>query len=179
MPAGASTDSAARIMAEQIGKAQNVTIVVENRPGASGMIGTELASRAAPDGNTLLMTANTYLIDAQTRKASYHPVTAFDPICLLVDTPAVLTVNSESPYKSLSDLLDAARAKPGSISLGSVGPGSTFQFGFLNFARAAKADMTFVPFAGSGPAVTAVLGNHITSAFTGIAAAGPAARFPG
>jgi tripartite-type tricarboxylate transporter receptor subunit TctC len=176
MPAGASTDSVARLMAEHIGKAQGVTVVVENRPGASGMLGTELASRAAPDGNTLLMTANTYLIDAQTRKANYHPVTAFDPICLLVDTPAVFTVNSDSPYKTLSELLDAARAKPGTVSMGSVGPGSTFQFGFLNFTRAANVDMTFVPFAGSGPAVTALLGNHITSAFSGIAAAGPQVR---
>ena len=81
VPPGASTDAVARLMAEQIGRAQGVTIVVENRPGASGMIGTEAVSRAAPDGNTLLMTANTYLIDAQTRKANYHPVTAFDPIC--------------------------------------------------------------------------------------------------
>jgi tripartite-type tricarboxylate transporter receptor subunit TctC len=176
MPAGASTDSVARVMAEHIGKTQGVTVVVENRPGASGMIGTEFVSHAAPDGNTLLMTANTYLIDAQTRKANYHPVTAFDPICLLVDTPAVFTVNSSSPYKTLSELLDAARANPGAMSMGSVGPGSTFQFGFLNFTRMAKVDMTFVPFAGSGPAVTALLGNHITSAFSGIAAAGPQVR---
>src|SRR5882757_2154247 len=81
VPPGASTDAVARLMAEQIGRAQGVTIVVENRPGASGMIGTEAVSRAAPDGNTLLMTANTYLIDAQTRKANYHPVESFEPIC--------------------------------------------------------------------------------------------------
>ena len=101
VPPGASTDAVARLMAEQIGRAQGVTIVVENRPGASGMIGTEAVSRAAPDGNTLLMTANTYLIDAQTRKANYHPVTAFDPICYLVQSPAVFVVNSASPYKTL------------------------------------------------------------------------------
>ena len=110
VPPGASTDAVARLMAEQIGRAQGVTIVVENRPGASGMIGTEAVSRAAPDGNTLLMTANTYLIDAQTRKANYHPVTAFDPICYLVQSPAVFAVNSASPYKTLKDLLDAGRA---------------------------------------------------------------------
>ena len=123
VPPGASTDAVARLMAEQIGRAQGVTIVVENRPGASGMIGTEQVSRAAPDGNTLLMTANTYLIDAQTRKANYHPVTAFDPICYLVQSPAVFVVNSASPYRSLKDLLDAARAKPGELSMAAVGPG--------------------------------------------------------
>ncbi len=171
MPPGASTDIAARLMAEYIGKTHGVTMVVENRAGASGMIGNEYVSRAAPDGNTLLVTPNTFLIDAQTRKASYHPVTAFDPVCLLVDTPAVFMVNSGSPYQELSDLVDAARAKPGALSMGSVGPGSTFQFGYISFTRQANIDMTFVPYAGSGPAITAVLGDHITSAFTGIGAA--------
>ena len=169
MPPGASTDAVARLMAEQIGRAQGVTIVVENRPGASGMIGTEQVSRAAPDGNTLLMTANTYLIDAQTRKANYHPVTAFDPICYLVQSPAVFVVNSASPYRTLKDLLDAARAKPGELSMAAVGPGTTFQMGFNTFTRAAGVNMTFVPYQGSAPAATAVMGQHVTSAFAGYA----------
>src|SRR5471032_2240056 len=120
VPPGASTDAVARLMAEQIGRAQGVTIVVENRPGASGMIGTEAVSRAAPDGNTLLMTANTYLLDAQTRKANYHPVTDFTPICFLVHSPAVLVVSSALPYRTLTDLFNAARAKPGELSMASV-----------------------------------------------------------
>jgi tripartite-type tricarboxylate transporter receptor subunit TctC len=169
VPPGASTDVVGRLMAEHISKAQGVTMVVENRPGASGMIGTEFVSRAAPDGNTLLMTANTYLIDAQTRKAGYHPVTAFDPICMLAESPAVFVVNGATPYKSLKDLFEAARAKPGALSMAAVGPGSTFQIGFINLIRAAKVDMTFIPYQGSAPAATAVLGQHVTSAFAGYA----------
>jgi tripartite-type tricarboxylate transporter receptor subunit TctC len=169
VPPGASTDAVARLMAEQIGRAQGVTIVVENRPGAAGMIGTEAVSRAAPDGNTLLMTANTYLIDAQTRKANYHPVTAFDPICFLVHSPAVFVVNSASPYRTMKDLLDAARARPGEMSMASVGPGSTFQMGFTTFTRASNVNMTYVPYPGSAPAATAVMGQHVTSAFAGYA----------
>jgi tripartite-type tricarboxylate transporter receptor subunit TctC len=169
VPPGASTDAVARLMAEQIGRAQGVTIVVENRPGASGMIGTEQVSRAAPDGNTLLMTANTYLIDAQTRKANYHPVTAFDPICYLVQSPAVFVVNSASPYKTFKELLDAARAKPGELSMAAVGPGTTFQMGFNTITKAAGVTMTFVPYQGSAPAATAVMGQHVTSAFAGYA----------
>jgi tripartite-type tricarboxylate transporter receptor subunit TctC len=169
VPAGASTDFVARLMADQVSQTHGVTVVVENRPGASGMIGTEAASRAAPDGNTLLMTANTYLVDAQTRKASYHPVTGFEPICFLVASPAVLVVNSASPYRTLADLLDAARAKPGELSMASVGPGTTFQMGFATITAAAKATMTFVPYAGSAPAANAVLGQHVTSAFAGYA----------
>jgi tripartite-type tricarboxylate transporter receptor subunit TctC len=169
VPAGASTDFVARLMADEVSRVHGVTVVVENRPGASGMIGTEAASRAAPDGNTLLMTANTYLMDAQTRKASYHPVTAFEPICFLVASPAVLVVNSASPYRTLTDLLDAARGKPGELSMASVGPGTTFQMGFATITATAKVTMTFVPYAGSAPAANAVLGQHVTSAFAGYA----------
>jgi tripartite-type tricarboxylate transporter receptor subunit TctC len=169
VPPGASTDFVARLMAEQIGRAQGVTMVVENRPGASGMIGTEAVSRAAPDGTTLLMTANTYLIDAQVRKASYHPVTGFEPICFLVESPAVLVVNGASPYHTLADLLNAARAKPGDLTMASVGPGTSFQIGFATFTRMAHVSMTYVPYAGSAPAVNAVLGEHVTSVFAGYA----------
>ena len=80
------------------------------------MIGTEAVSRAAPDGTTLLMTANTYLIDAQMRKASYHPVTSFETICFLAESPAVLVVNGASPYRTLADLLSGARAAPTTIA---------------------------------------------------------------
>jgi tripartite-type tricarboxylate transporter receptor subunit TctC len=169
VPAGASTDFVARLMGDEVSRMHGVTVLVENRPGASGMIGTEAVSRAAPDGSTLLVTANTYLIDAQTRKASYHPVTAFEPICFLVQSPAVLVVNSASPYRSLADLINGARAKPGELSMASVGPGTTFQMGFATFTTASKVTMTFVPYAGSAPAVNAVLGQHVTSAFAGYA----------
>jgi tripartite-type tricarboxylate transporter receptor subunit TctC len=169
VPPGASTDFVARLMADYISRTNGVTMVVENRPGASGMIGTESVARAAPDGNTLLMTANTYLLDAQTRKANYHPVTSFEPICFLVHSPSVFVVNSASPYRKLEDLFNAARAKPGELSMAAVGPGSTFQMGFGTFTREANVNMIFVPFPGSAPAVNAALGQHVTSAFSGYA----------
>ena len=96
-------------------------------------------------------------------------MTAFEPVCLLVESPAVLAVNSLSPYRSLKDLIDAARAKPGELSMAAVGPGSTFQIGFINLTRAADVKMTFVPYQGSAPAVTALIGQHVTSAFAGYA----------
>jgi len=169
VPAGASTDFVARLMADQVSQTHGVTVVIENRAGAGGMIGTEAASRAASDGNTLLITGNTYLLDAQTRKANYHPVTGFEPICYLAMSPAVLVVNSASPYRTLAELLDAARAKPGELSMASIGPGSTFQMAFAMFTAAAGVKMTFVPYAGSAPAINAVLGQHVTSGFAGYA----------
>ena len=169
VPAGASTDFVARLMADQVSQTHGVTVVIENRAGAGGMIGTEAASRAASDGNTLLITGNTYLLDAQTRKANYHPVTGFEPICYLAMSPAVLVVNSASPYRTLAELLDAARAKPGELSMASIGPGSTFQMAFAMFTAAAGVKMTFVPYAGSAPAINAVLGQHVTPGFAGYA----------
>ena len=101
------------------------------------MIGVDAVSRAGPDGNTLLVTANTYLLDDLLRKPNYSPIESFDPVCYLVGTPAVLVVNSESPYHTLADLVAAARAKPGDLSLAAVGPGSTFQLGMIEFTRRA------------------------------------------
>jgi tripartite-type tricarboxylate transporter receptor subunit TctC len=166
---GASTDFVARLSADHISRTQGVTAVVENRPGANGMIGVDGVSRASPDGNTLLVTANTYLLDDLLRKPNYHPVTSFDPICFLVQTPAVVVVHADSPYRTLKDLLDAAKAKPGELSVAAVGPGSTFQLGLIALTRQAGVNMIYVPFAGSAPAVTAALGNHVTAAISGYA----------
>ena len=171
--AGASTDFVARLSADHMSRTQGVTVVVENRPGAGGTLGAEAVFRAPPDGNMLLVTANTYLLDGQTKKANYHPVKDFEPICYLVDTPAQLLVNSESPYRTLADLFNAARQKPGELSLAAVGPGSTYHLGMVSLTRLAGVSMTYVPYPGSAPATTALLGNHVTSAISGYAVVAP------
>jgi tripartite-type tricarboxylate transporter receptor subunit TctC len=163
-------DFLARLLAEQIGRAQGLTMVIENRPGAAGVIGTEAAARAASDGNTLLMNANNILIDPQMRKTNYHPLTSFEPICNLVNVPMVFVVNSASPYRTLADLLDAARAKPGDLTLASVGPGTPQHVGFEMLKRAADITLTYVPYPGSAPTVNALLGEHVTSLHTGYTA---------
>jgi tripartite-type tricarboxylate transporter receptor subunit TctC len=172
VPAGGSTDIRARAMADAVARAQGLTMVVENRPGGGEFIGIEAAARSEPDGNTLLVTANTFLISAQLRKANFHPVTSFEQVCLLVEAPTVLAVSADAPYRTLADLIDAARAKPGALSMASVGPGSAFHVGFATLTRAANVNMTFVPYAGMAPAVTAVLGQHVTSVMATIAGVG-------
>ena len=127
---GGAVDIVARLLATQISSSQGTTVVVENRPGANGAIGTEAVARATPDGNTLLIVANNFVIDPHLRKVSFHPLTSFEPICYLVNAPTIIVVNSTSPYRTLADLLDAARAKPGKLSIASIGPGSPFQIGF-------------------------------------------------
>ena len=111
-------------MADQVGRAQGRTIVVENRPGASTGIGTEAVARAEPDGNTLLINGGKggLIFTPNVRKPNYDPLTSFEPICQLARFPTIILVNSTSTYRTLADLLDAARAKPGALTFASFGP---------------------------------------------------------
>ena len=141
-PAGGSADLVARMLADEIGRAQAVSVVIENRPGASAVVGTEAAARAAPDGNTLLISAPSLVINAHLRKVTYDPRASFAPICRLVSSPQIIVVNGRSAYRTLADLLSAARASPGALSLASVGPGSNSHIAFELFKRAANVDIT-------------------------------------
>ena len=127
-PAGVN-DILARLLGEQVSRAQNVTVVIDNRPGAGEVIGTEAAMRAPPDGNTLLFVANPFVINPNLRKVNYDPLTSFEPICQLVRAPTLIVVNSASPYRTLADLLDDARKRPGQVTVASIGPGSPFHLG--------------------------------------------------
>jgi tripartite-type tricarboxylate transporter receptor subunit TctC len=163
-PAGVN-DLMARLMADYLGKTHGLSMVVENRAGAAEVIGTEAVARAAPDGNTLLFGSSQVVINPHLRKVNYHPLESFEPVCLMVEAPLVISVQSSSPYRTLADLLDAARAKPGSITMGSLGPGTPFDIGLAMLKNAAKVDITFVPFNGNGPSINALLGGHVTSTF--------------
>jgi tripartite-type tricarboxylate transporter receptor subunit TctC len=160
--AGGPTSVLARLLADQIGTTQRVTTVVENRPGAGGVVGTEAVARAAPDGNTLLINGPALLINPLLRKQSYDPFASFQPICTLVEAPAVLAVKSESPYATFSDLVAAARAQPGQLTFASVAATGA-HIAFEEFKRSAHVDIAFVPYPGSAPMVTALLGGHVTS----------------
>jgi tripartite-type tricarboxylate transporter receptor subunit TctC len=161
-PAGGTADILARLLGEQIGKTQKVTIVVENRPGAAASIAYEAVARAAPDGNTMTIVGNSLVINPNLRKVNYDPITSFEPICHLVNSPQVIAVNSSSPHRTLHELVAAARAKPGEISLAGTGPGATQHIGIERFKQAAKAEFLYVPFNGGAPAVNALLGGHVT-----------------
>ena len=165
LPAGGAGDIVARQLSQQVGAIAPVTLVIENRPGAGTVIGTETVARATPDGSTLLLNAPYMLISPQLRKASYDPLTSFDPICNLVSSPGLIAVNSASPYRTLNDLIDAARAKPGTLTLASVGPGTAQHIGFEMLRRAANVDLTYVPYAGGAPAINDLLGGHVTAVF--------------
>lgn len=160
---GGGPDTVARVLGEQIAKAQRVSVVVENRPGAGSIIGTEAAMRAAPDGNTLLMVAPSFLVNPHVRKVGFQPLKDFEPICNLVTAPPVFAVQNSSPHRSMKGLIEAARSKPGAVSVGSPGPGSTHHLIVEAVKQATKADITYVPFPTTPPAITAALGGHVTS----------------
>jgi tripartite-type tricarboxylate transporter receptor subunit TctC len=155
----------ARIVSDQVAHEQGPSFVIENRPGAGSAIGTDAASRATPDGMTLLVTSPAIVINAQVRKLSYDPLTSFEPICLLVSSPNVIAVNSSSPYHTLGELLDAARAMPGDLTLAAVGPATSAHIAIEMFKRLMRVDMTFVPYSGASLAVNALLGEHVTAFF--------------
>ena len=106
-------------------------------------------ARSAPDGNTLLVTNPGILINAHLRKQDYDPLTSFEPVCKLVSLPTVLAVNSELPYRTLTDLINAARSKPGALTLATLPPPAHIAFESLK--HKANVDITFVPYPGSAP----------------------------
>ncbi len=146
-PAG-GTDILARLVANYINQQYGPTVVVENRPGAGTVIATEAVARAVPDGNTVLIVGNSFVINPNMKKLGYDPLLSFEPICHLTRSPNIVAVHTASPYRTLADLIDAARAKPGEITMAVNGPATSQHIGFEMLKRAAKIDLAFVPFQG-------------------------------
>ncbi len=169
-PPGGGADVLARVVADTIGNMHGPTMVVEDRPGAGTVIGTEDVVRADPDGNTLLFGNNSALLVPHLRHLDYDPLTSLVPICNIATTPTVIVVNSASPYRTLADLLNAARAKPGELTFGAA-PGAVSHVSFEMILHPANLKMTLVPFSGTPPQVNAVLGGHVDTAFVDYPAA--------
>jgi tripartite-type tricarboxylate transporter receptor subunit TctC len=168
-PTGGSSGTLLHIVADHISRVHGVRMIIENRPGAGTVIATEAVARAVPDGTTLLVNANSFVINPHLRKLTYDPLTAFQPICLLYWSPQVVVVNSLSPYHTLSELLAAARQRPGELTMASLGPATAQHVAVENLKRVAGIEMTFVPYPGNMPAVTSLLGGHVTSVLANFA----------
>jgi tripartite-type tricarboxylate transporter receptor subunit TctC len=169
-PPGGGIDVLARILADEIGRTQGQSIVIENRPGAGTEIGTEVVARAAPDGRTLLFNNNAIVILPHVRKVNYDLRTDLVGVCNAASTPTVMVVNANSPYRTLQDIVTAARAKPGELTYGSA-PAGLMNVAFEMLAHQGEFKATFVPFGGTPPALNAVLGEHITIGFVDYPAA--------
>ena len=154
-PAGSAGDIVARIMTQKLGSRLGQPFVVDNRPGASGVIGTEAIARAAPDGYTVgLASLSTHAIaPSLNRNLSYNPVTDFAPVGMIGSAPYALAVYAGLPAKNVAELIALARARPGTLSYASAGPASLAHLAGALFAHMAGVKLTEVPYRGSGQAV--------------------------
>lgn len=164
LSAGGPNDLVARLTGEHIQRNQGVSVVIENRAGAGTVIGTEIVARAVPDGNTILMAAGSFTVNPHIKNLSYDPLTSFEPVCYLVRSPHVIVTPANSPYKTLLELLAAARARPEEIMFAANGPATSQHIEFEMLRRAANVNMTFVPFTGDAPTLNATLGDQVSVA---------------
>src|SRR3954462_354289 len=172
---GGATDIAARMLGEKLSQTWNQSVVVENRAGAGGSLGAAEAARAAPDGYTLffpsgsVMTANQHVY----AKLNYDPERDFVPVTNVVSGPQVLVVPANSPYKTVRQLIDDARANPGKLTFGHAGIGTQTHLAAENFLYQAKIEATSIPYKGEAPAMVGLVGGETSFALTNMAAAIP------
>jgi tripartite-type tricarboxylate transporter receptor subunit TctC len=177
-PAGGSTDIIARLVGQRLGERLGQQVVIDNRGGAGGTIGTEIAARSAPDGYTLTMgTTSTHVIaPAAYAKLKYDAVKDFDPITLVASTPYLLVVHPSLKAVSLKEFVALAKSQPGKMNYASAGTGSTTQLAMEMLKIAAGLDIVHVPYNGNGPAGAAVLGGQVQALFGSMPAVLPQAK---
>lgn len=175
--AGGSADLMTRTMAQRLGEAWGVNMVIDNRPGASGMIGTEIVTKAAPDGYTLLGHTSSFPATAAVRaKLPFDPATAIVPLGTTARAPMLLAINPHVPAKSVKDLINYAKKNPGKLTYGSSGAGGNNHFSGALFAAAAGVKMTHVPYKGISNAVTALAGGEVDIVISSSAALLPMSK---
>ena len=166
---GGSTDILARVIGPKLTQSLGQTVVTDNKPGAGGSLGAAEAAKAEPDGNTLLMGhIGTLAVNPSLYpKLGYDPLKSFVPVAYVARVPNVLVVNAASPFRSLKDLVEAARAKPGRLTYSSGGNGSAAHITFEALKLKAKIFMAHIPYRGTAPSITDVIGGQIDCTFTG------------
>lgn len=171
---GGGSDISGRILADGLGKALNQQIVVDNRPGAGSTIGADLAAKATPDGyTTFLGNISLAFNSALYKHLPYNALTDFTPISLVVEQPNILVAHPSLPARTLADFVKLAQASPGKLTYASAGLGSGTHLAMTLLTMSLKIDMVHVPYKGTGPAITALLGNEVTSFMSTFASALP------
>jgi tripartite-type tricarboxylate transporter receptor subunit TctC len=164
---GGNTDTLARIIGQKLSAALGQPVVVENKPGAGGNIGSDFVAKAKPDGYTILGgTISSHAINPSVYpKMPYDAVKSFEPVILIGSSPLVLCAGVNSPYKTLQDVITAAKAKPGTLSFASPGNGTSPHLAGELLKTTAQIDLTHVPYKGSGPALTDVVAGNVPLMF--------------
>jgi tripartite-type tricarboxylate transporter receptor subunit TctC len=169
-PPGGTGDVQARVIGEFMARVLGQPMLVENKPGGGTIIGTAQVAKSAPDGHTLLLMANSFVINAKLHAATlpYEGIKAFEPVACLTNSPQLVAVNAASPYRTFREWIDAAKAKPGTISYATVGPATTQHIAGEMLQRAAGIRLIYTPFAGGAPAVNAVLAGHVDTVLANV-----------
>lgn len=168
---GGGTDMIARVVAEGMAKELGKPIIVENKPGAGTIIGSDHVAKSAPDGYTLVLATFAHAVNPSMQpKMPYQTDKAFAPIILIGRSPNVLVVRSDRPYKSVGDVLAAARANPGKLTFASQGNGTSAHLAGELFKISGKVNLVHVPYRGAGPAMTDLLGGQIDMMFATVSA---------
>ena len=172
---GGGVDSVARIVGHKLTESLGQPVLVDNRPGASGMIGTDVAAKALPDGYTLLLGTQTVLVVAPILygKAAFDPLKLFAPVALIGSTPLILVTNPAVPAKSVKELIALAKAKPGELDFGSGGVGTTPHMAGELFNSMAGIKVVHVAYKGEAPALTDIMGGHLHMMFSNMSACLP------
>jgi tripartite-type tricarboxylate transporter receptor subunit TctC len=165
-PPGGGVDGAGRLISQKLAEALGKQFIVDNRPGANGMIGSEIAAKAPKDGYTLMVNgANFVTTPSLYSKVAYDPVRDFDPVGLLALAPNVLVVHPSLPVKSVKDLVALARARPGQVNFAGSGSGSTPHLAAELFNTLAGVKMIHVPYRGTGPAIVGLMSGEASVMF--------------
>jgi tripartite-type tricarboxylate transporter receptor subunit TctC len=175
-PPGGSNDIVGRMIATQLGERWGKQVVVDNRGGAGGVIGTDAAAKAPPDGHTLVVVSIAHAVNPWLYKLTYDPIKSFTPVAILATGPNVLTVNPALPVHSVKELVALAKQKPGELQYASAGVGTFQHLGGELFKIMAGVDLMHVPFKGGGPAMIDVIGGHTKILFSSLVQALPHIR---
>jgi tripartite-type tricarboxylate transporter receptor subunit TctC len=171
---GGGTDISARILAEALGRTFKETVVVDNRPGAGSVVGSEIVAKSNPDGYTLLLGNISMAFNASLyRKLPYDTLRDFTPISLVSDQPNILVAHPSLPAKSFNEFIVLARSQPGKLTYASAGTGAGTHLAMELLMMSQKIELVHVPYKGTGPALTALLGNQISVFFSTFASALP------
>ncbi|HTQ00725.1 MAG TPA: tripartite tricarboxylate transporter substrate binding protein [Casimicrobiaceae bacterium] len=177
-PPGGGTDTGARWIAQELGKKWGKAVVVDNKPGAAGMIGADIVSRAKPDGYTIMMAnAQTIAINPSLyKRLPYDPDTAFAPISLVAELPLVLLVNASLPVKTTQEFIALAKSKPGELTYSSAGNGSSTHLAASLFENATGTKLRHVPYKGGGPAMQDLMSGVVNLTFLTVLESGSAIK---
>ena len=167
---GGGTDLVGRLVAEGMAQDLGQPVIVDNKPGAGTIIGTDFVAKSAPDGYTLVMGTFALAVNpALVAKLPFDPNKDLAPVGLIGTSPNVLVVRTDKPWKNVNDVLLAAKAAPGKLNYGSFGNGTSAHLAGALFANLAKVELTHIPYKGSSPALTDLLGGQIDMMFTTVA----------